>query len=181
MLAGLAACTPPPLPPTARVTIAPDLSMILPSPSELGRDLHAVHLVTARHDDRVVSFEGHLDVTDGRLMLAVLDPLGRKALTVVWTGPDIVTDAAAWFPAELPPRNILADLVLIYWPPEVLQRALAPAHAAFEAMPRHRAVLRDGAEVISADFAPLGAGERVRYRNIGFGYSLDIRAAEQVP
>ena len=159
--------------------------MVLPPPSELGRDLHAVHLVTARYGDRTVSFEGHIDVTGGRFRMAMLDPLGRKALSVDWTGGDIVATAAPWFPASLPPKNILADLVLMYWPPEALRQALAPAHARFEAVPGHRAVIRDGTEIIRADFTPGRdgdpAGARVQYRNLGFGYSLDIRAADQMP
>ncbi len=159
--------------------------MILPSPAELGRDLRVVHLVTARYGVRVMSFEGHIDVTHGRFRMAVLDPLGRKALTVDWTGTDIAYDAAPWFPDRLRPQNMLADLVLIYWPPEVLRRALAPAHAEFEAAPDHRAVRRDGTELIRADITPGPGGDpdraRVQYRNAGFGYSLDIRAVESAP
>lgn len=158
--------------------------MVLPPPSALGRDLRAVHLVTARYGDRVISFEGHIDVTAGRFLLAVLDPLGRKALTVDWTDAALVSTAAPWFPDGLRPQNILADLVLIYWPPDVLRRALAPAHAGFEVTPDHRAVVRGGADVIRADFGsgPGGGpvGTRVQYRNPGFGYSLDIQAAEAV-
>ena len=138
--------------------------MILPSPAELGRDLRVVHLVTARYGVRVMSFEGHIDVTHGRFRMAVLDPLGRKALTVDWTGTDIAYDAAPWFPDRLRPQNMLADLVLIYWPPEVLRRALAPAHAEFEAAPDHRAVRRDGTESIRADITPGPGGDPDRAR-----------------
>ncbi len=159
--------------------------MTLPPPSELGRDLHAVHLVTARYGEHVVSFEGHIDATAGHFRLAVLDPLGRKALTVDWTGNEVVFDAAPWFPPGLRPQNMLADLVLIYWPAEVLQRALRPTHAGFEATGEHRAVTRDGQEIIRADFTsgpgPDPIGARVQFRNLAFCYSLDIRAAGLAP
>lgn len=156
--------------------------MTLPHASELGRDLHATHLVTARYGDRVVSFEGHIEAVNGTFRLAVLDPLGRKALTVNWTGDDVAYDAAPFFPTELRPQNILADLVLIYWPPEVLRRSLHAGHARFSVTPDRRSVTLDGRVVIRADFTPGPGpdpiGSRVLYRNLAFGYSLDIRAAE---
>lgn len=159
--------------------------MILPPPSELGRDLHAVHLVTARYGERTVSFEGHIDASAGHFRLAVVDPLGRRALTVDWTGNQVAFDAAPWFPGELRPQNMLADLVLIYWPAEILQRALRPAGVSFEATSSHRVVTRDGQEIIRADFTPVSGpdpiGARVLFRNLAFGYSLDIRAAGLVP
>lgn len=167
------------------MTIGPDLVMVLPPPADLGRDVRMDHLVTARYGDRVVNFEGHIEVTGGRFQMAVIDPLGRKALTVDWTGDDIAYSPAPWIPEVLQPQNILADLVLIYWPPEALRRALAPAHAALEAAPGHRAVVRDGVEIIRIDFFPgdggVTAATRVSYRNLVFGYSLDIRAAERTP
>ena len=180
----LAACTAAPAPPPAlRVVLAPDLAMTLPPPSELGRELHVAHLVTARYGDRVAGFEGHIDAASGHFRLAVLDPLGRKALVVDWTDADLAFDAAPWFPAGLRPQNMLADLVLIYWPPEVLQRALRPA--GFTATAAQRSVTRDGQEIIRADFTPgPGAdpiGARVVFRNLAFGYSLDIRAAGLAP
>jgi hypothetical protein len=164
------------------VTIAPDLVMILPRPSDLGRDVRMDHLVTARYGERVISFEGHIEVTGGDFRMAVIDALGRQALRVEWTGEDIVYSPAPWMPEALQPRNILADLVLIYWPPEVLRRALAPAHASLAVTPGCRAVVRDGVEIIRVDFFPGDSGDsapgRVSYRNLAFGYSLDIRAVE---
>jgi hypothetical protein len=177
LLASVAACAAPPPPPPS-VMIAPDLAMTLPRPAELGHDMRAVQLVTARYGERTVSFEGYIDVTDGHFRMAVVDPLGRKALTVDWTGSAITYDAAPWFPEGLRPQNILADLALIYWPPEVLRRALGPG-ASLEATPGHRAVLRDGKQLIRADFSPgTPSGERVHYANFAFGYGLDIRTAE---
>ncbi len=164
--------------------------MTLPPPSELGHDLRAVHLVTARYGDRVISFEGHIEVTAGHFRLAVLDPLGRKALSVDWTGNEVVFDAAPWFPAGLHPQNMLADLVLIYWPADVLQRALRPAQAGFEATGDHRTVTRNGQEIIRADFTPAAgpdapnldqSGAHVQFSNLAFGYSLDIRTAGLAP
>ena len=151
--------------------------MTLPRTSDLGRDLSVAHLVTARYGERVISFEGHVEVSGGVFRLAVLDPLGRKALTARWSDDGVVYDAATFFPAELPPQNILADLVLIYWPPAALQRSLVSARAEFEATSRERVVRHDGHEVIRADFTP----GRVFFRNLAFGYSLDIRTAEPAP
>ncbi len=156
--------------------------MVLPRPSDLGRDVRMDHLVTARYGERVVSFEGHIEVTGGDFRMAVIDPLGRKALTVDWNGDDIVYSLAPGIPETLQPQNILADLVLIYWPPEVLRRALAPAHAGFETTAGHRAVVRNGIEIIRADFSPGDTTPaRVSYRNLALGYSLDIRAVQCAP
>ena len=184
-VAVLAGCTAPQPAAPLRVALAPDLVMTLPPPSELGRELHLAHLVTARYGDRVASFEGHIEADAGHFRLVVLDPLGRVALTLDWNGAVLVYQAAAWVPEALRGENMLADLVLIYWPPEALQRALRPAGAGLAASDRQRVVTRNGQEIIRAEFTPgPGAdpiGARAQFRNLAFGYSLDIRAAEVVP
>jgi hypothetical protein len=174
-----AACASPPAP-ERMVMLAPDLAMALPDPSTLGRDLVVVHLVTARYDGREVSFEGHIEARDGHFLLAVVDPLGRRALSVDWTDGHLHYDAAPFFPEGLRPQNILADLVLIYWPPGVLRRALAPSGATFQASDEGRSVTYKGREVIRAEFLTGVSRDalpgRIRYANLAFGYSLDIRA-----
>ena len=122
----LAACAGSPSVPE-RVLIAPGVTLALPSPADLGRRVEAVQMVTARHGDLTFLFEGRLSVTPERLLLVGSDPLGRRALTVTWADGRMAEERAAWLPDGLRPANILADIILLYWPDGVLRQSLAGA------------------------------------------------------
>ena len=173
LLLGLAlsGCAAPP-PPPDRVMLAPDLAFTLPPPATLGRSLAVAHLVTARWQGREVSFEGQIEAGAGRFRLAVLDPLGRRALTVVWDAAGLRAEKSKDFPDDLRPANLLADLVVIYWPAPALRRALAPAELRESAAGRE--VWWKGQPIIRLERQEGGA--RLRYANLAFGYTLDIRA-----
>jgi len=125
---GLAACglTPPP-PEPGRVMIAPGITLSLPSPAALGRSVDAVQIVTARHQGDSFVFEGRLSVGPERLLLVGTDSLGRRAMTVTWSDGKITVERAAWLPETLRPENILADIVLLYWPEAAVRPALTGA------------------------------------------------------
>lgn len=157
--------------------LAPDLPFLLPGPETLGRDLAVAHLVTVRWGERsgaarTVSFEGQIEAQAGTFRLAVLDPLGRRALSVEWDRTGLKAETGPAFPADLRAENLLADLVLIYWPAPVLRRALAPAE--LRETPDGREVWWKGQPVIRLESEAHGA--RLRYANLAFGYTLDIRA-----
>jgi hypothetical protein len=159
-------------PPSNQVMLAPDLAFDLPPPALLGRDLAVAHLVTARWRGREVSFEGQIEAANGVFRLAVLDPLGRRALTVVWDAAGLAIEKGPAFPDDLRAENLLADLVLIYWPAPVLRRALAPAELRETADGRE--LWWHGRKIIELERSE--GGRRLRYANFAFGYTLDIRA-----
>jgi hypothetical protein len=183
LLAGtLSGCAAPPH--EAAALIAPELRFALPSPRELGYPVNAVQLVTAHFRGDVQVFEAHVSVSPERVTLIGLDPFGRRALTVTLTDTGIDVDAASWLPPSLRAENILADIAIIYWPEEAVRRGLSRTAAVLQADAQGRSIIADGHEVVRVDYGSRQAGGWAgvaRYRNIAFGYELDLRSAIDGP
>ena len=112
----LSACSTPPAPPQGTVMVAPGVAFALPAPAALGREIEAVQLVTARHGDDVFTFEGHLSVTRDHVLLAGTDGFGQRLMRIEWDGHHLTAEKASFLPDGLRPENVLADVMLIYWP-----------------------------------------------------------------
>lgn len=172
-------------PATESVQIAPNLTLAMPRPGDLGRSFEVVQLVTARYGDQTYVFEGHLSATPERFLMIGLDTTGRRALTITWTDAGITYEAAPWVPAQLHPENILADMVLLYFPDAVIGRALAASGGTVATTPTRRSIVADGKEIVIADYQPTVPGEpwsgRQHYRNLAWSYDLDIQTAEPSP
>jgi hypothetical protein len=159
--------------------IAPDLRFAIPPPQALGYSIEVRQLIAARYRDELQSFEGLLSVAGDRLLLVALDGFGRRALTVEETGAGFTFTREKWVPASLDPANILADIAIIYWPVEAVRAGLAGTAAAVASAPDRRLITIGGREIIRVDYE---AGEDhawdgpVRYRNIAFGYELNLRS-----
>ncbi len=109
------------------VLVAPGVELELPPPSALERRVEAAQLVTARYEGTTSVFEGRLSVAPDRLFLVCTDVLGRRAMTVAWDGVRLEVERAPWLPEALPPENVLADIVLLFWPEESIRRGLRGA------------------------------------------------------
>lgn len=169
--------------PVPSVAIATDTQFVLPATGELGRPVDAVQQVTARHEGRVHVFEVRLQARAGQLRLAGTDPAGRRAMTIDWTDGNLAVERAPWLPETVRPENILADLVLVYWPEAALRRVLAGAGATLSAEPGSRAVRRDGRELVTVryDNAADPWTGTARLRNLAWGYELEIRSVTLTP
>ncbi|SEH50012.1 DUF3261 domain-containing protein [Magnetospirillum fulvum] len=168
---GLAACAAPPPPPEpGRVTIAPGITLALPSPAALGRSVDAVQIVTARHRGDSFVFEGRLSVEPERLLLVGTDSLGRRAMTVTWSQGQISVERAAWLPDSLRPENILADIVLLYWPEAAVRSGLSGADLTEQT--GNRAI--GSAILVSWQGDPWNGTAHLR--NLVWEYELDVRS-----
>lgn len=148
LLAGLlAACAAPPAPPADRVAIAPGITLRLPQAAELGERVEAAQMVTASHGDDSFVFEGRLSAGPGGVTLVTTDGLGRRAMTVRWAEGTLATEKADWLPADVPPAaNMLADIMLLYWPAQSLRPALDGA--TLEEVGTTRRIRRNGETVV---------------------------------
>ncbi|MDR3439088.1 DUF3261 domain-containing protein [Telmatospirillum sp.] len=165
--------------PPGQVRIAPDVVMTLPKPSELGQSFEVAQLVTAHYGDRTFAFEGHLSATPDRFLLVGLDPMGHRALSITWTNETILTEKESWVPEQLRPANILADMVMLYWPEESLRRALSGSGGALRSAPRERTVSAGGKDVIRAEQPADGDDPwngKATFSNMAWGYRLDIQS-----
>jgi|GEM_PF-2167278 len=150
----LAACSLSP-PAGGSVALAPQVSLRLPTSAQSGEAIEAVQLVTASHGGDSFTFEGRLSVNADRLILVTTDGMGRRAMTIRWGNGSLEVEKASWLPAGLPPpANMLADIMLMYWPVEVLRTHVDGASV--EADGTSRSLRRDGAVMveISGDADP---------------------------
>jgi hypothetical protein len=166
--------------PPDRVRVAPGVTLELPSPRELARSFEAVQLISARYGDQTFVFESHVSATPERFLLVGLDTLGRKVMTITWTDAGIAHETASWVPEQLRPANVLADIVLLYWPEESVRRALRGG--LLKVGHDRRDVIADGHDVIWAEFQPSIAGDpwsgHLHYENVAWGYALDVQSME---
>ena len=165
----LAACAAPP-PPAERVTVAPGITLELPPPGDLGQSVEAVQMVTARHGGDRFVFEARLSVGPERLLLAGSDSLGRRAMTVTWSKGHVDVERASWLPDTLRPENILADIILLYWPEAVVRRALAGADL------RQTATGRSVGDSIAVTWRGDPWSGTARLRNLAWDYDLEVRS-----
>jgi hypothetical protein len=160
----LAACEAP------RVLLAPGVPLVLPSPGELGRSVEAAQVVTATRGGEVTVFEARLAATPDEFRLLTTDTMGRRALGIRWTDQGIEQDRAAWLPVELKAENILADLVLLYWPEAAIRRGLSGASLSSDASGR-----RIG-EVVSVRYDGDPWTGTAWLENRAWGYAIEVRS-----
>ena len=162
----------------SEATIAPDLRFAVPTPRELGCSIAAEQLVTARYRDEVVVFQAHLTVSPQRLSLIGFDSFGRRAFTITSADGSASFEAEPGLPQGLRLANILADLAIVYWPADAVERGL-PRSVEVREEGNERSIFAGGHEVIRVDYdAPPGCGwpELAHYRNEAFGYALDLHS-----
>ncbi len=167
--------------PSTSVRMAPGVVLVLPEPAELGRDVEAAQLVQARYGVQDFAFEAQISVTSARLLLACVDPLGRVALTLRWGQGRLDVQAAAWLPGAIRPDNMLADIMVLFWPEPSIRRALATSGATLASGAGWRAVRAGAEEVIRAEIPQTPWNGTLRYRNLVWGYTLDVQSVEVTP
>lgn len=184
LLLCLAGCTTvsPPLPEGA-VAMAPGLALQLPAPDSLGRSVEVVQNVVARYGSQTLAFEGRISATPDGFVMVCSDALGRRAVSVNWTKTGVVYDVADWVPASLRPQNMLADLIVMYWPQDVVSAAMPGATVTTSAT--GRTVVQDGKVLMQVTYAPAHSGDiwsgQTRYHNNLWNYSLTIDQAALEP
>jgi len=156
------------------VLVAPGVLLELPSPAAFGRRADLVQLVTARHGTEVFVFEGRLSVTPDRLVLAGTDLLGRRAMTIDWDGARMDVERAPWLPETLPPENVLADIVLLFWPEEAVRRGLDGGELAVS--PTSRSIRRGSEEVIAITYDGDPWTGTARLANRPRNYTIEVRS-----
>ena len=167
-----------------QVLVAPGVVFTLPPPDTLEHSVEALQLVTAHYAREAFVFETRISVTPKRLLAVGTDLLGRRAMTIEWTGDDLRAETAPWVPAMLPARNVIADIMLVHWPLDAVSNGLLPRGALQQTSPDHRVVAVAGRDLIAVDQVAGEPGSwsgQWSYRNLGWGYDLDIQSVESAP
>lgn len=165
-----------------KIALAPGIQISLPALNGLNRHIEVVQSVVARYGSRTIAFEGRIDAAPDHFTMVCSDGMGRRAVTVEWTEKGVRYETAPWVPAELRPQNMLADLVLIYWPQEALAQALPDA--AISTTPTGRSISIGGKDIARIDYTPTAAdiwfGKTV-YQDKLWNYTLSIESAALEP
>jgi hypothetical protein len=160
--------------------LSPDLVYRPPLPRELGRTVQAAQLITARYRDETYAFEAYLGVTPDTLTMIATDPFGRRALTLTWGETGLTVERATFVPEFIRSENILADITIAYWPEDAVRAGLAGTGATLQADPRRRVIAFGGQDIIEVSYESApgpGLPALARFRNLAFGYALDLRSA----
>jgi hypothetical protein len=167
------------------VNIGPNVLLTLPDPSTLGHSVEATQLVTVHYGNQDFSFEAHISASPERLLFAGLDLMGRTLIEINWTKAQIVYQRASWVPAQLQPENILADLVLLYWPRDIIQKNLTPSDVKLATSAKHREIVANDKVVWTADYRPLIRDDlwsgSLSYSNLVWGYIFGVQSMEATP
>ena len=164
--------------------LAPGEALALPRPADLGRSVEAAQLITAVRDGETFVFEGRLSITPERFLLAGVDGLGRRAMTVTWTDKGLEVETAPWLPEALRPGSMLADIVVLYWPEAAVMKALAPTGGALTADAHRRTVRIGGKDVLRAEHSWAEGAPwtgTLRYANLAWGYEIEVQSTEAAP
>ncbi len=169
----LVACTTLQEPPAAGVPIAEGVSLRLPAAPPFG-DVQAVQLITARYKDRQESLQAVVQAGTGHMKVIVTLPSGPRVLSVAWDGGKVETTREAMTPESLSGDHLIADIMTIYAPAEVLRAGLSGATLEVEASGARR-IVAGGQPVISV-VRPAQDPWRGRavLENTSYGYRLDI-------
>jgi hypothetical protein len=160
--------------------LAPRLRYQPPLPRDLGRTVQARQLITARYREQIVAFEGYLGVTPAELTMVATDGFGRRAMTLNWSEAGLRAEAASFVPEFIRPENILADITVAYWPADAVRAGLAGTGATLTDDARQRVIAFEGQDIIAIEYeraAGAGLPPFARYRNLAFGYDLELRSA----
>src|SRR5215470_18705 len=160
--------------------IGPGQRLNLPRPADLGRRIVTTQLITLRGYGQTVVLEVNLSITSERVTLVGLDGIGRRAVTITWTGQNVSAETAPWVPETLRPGSMLADIILIYWPETAVRKALPDGGELLQEA-RSRTIRVNGKDVLRVDYG-WAAGARwngtLRYSNLAWDYEVEVQSSE---
>jgi hypothetical protein len=151
--------------------------LTLPSPpgypgeTTVVQDLHAVR------GDESYAAQAVLRVSAERVVLVLTLPLGPRIATIDWTAGGVEVTRNLELPmAELvAPEDVLADVVLAFWPDAALRRNLRDSTLALAVDPDGRRVMQGGVPVIVVRHDPGDPWNgRTTLDNRLLGYRLTI-------
>lgn len=167
---------------SSAIRIAPEVVLQLPDPAELGRPVEASQLVTADYGGQSYAFTARISATPEHFLMVGLDLIGRKLLTIDWQKDGITYEKAKWLPAQLQPENILADIVLLYWPDQAVRHALSGSAVQLLVNENGRAILAGEQKVWQADYQAKTENNRwsgkLHYRNLALDYEFSVQSVE---
>lgn len=170
----LVGCTSPKTPKQPSAWLKPGVSVNLPAPA-LNQAFTEQQLLTANVNGKAYSLVALLDVNNERLNLAGLSSLGVRLFLLNYDDKGIHTEQSIMLP-ELPPaEQVLADIMLSYWPVESWAPNLPKGWTLVD-LDATRELRDEKKQLVSVITYQLEANERVPMKidNHVFGYQIMI-------
>ena len=156
--------------------LAPGVTIPLPPP-RYEQPFQRDQLLAATVDGFTHQLQTALEVADGKITLVGLSPVGARLFKVVYTAEEISAEQLLPL-ADLPPPNqVLADIMLGYWPTAAWQPLLPRGWSLRDDTPALR-TLRDAEENVVEEIFYLrqnGRREPVRIKHHLFHYEIFLQ------
>jgi hypothetical protein len=155
--------------------IAHGVSLVLPAPPGFPQPRRFDQMVTASFGKRELVFESFVDLGPEAVLVAITAPNGPRLATIDWTKAGIKGDRAASIPAELREENLLADMMLVYWPAQAIEAAMRPDGVVVDHADGSRTISSGGRAIV--EVRRLAATEGVERRvltNSDLHYTLAL-------
>jgi len=107
-------------------------SLPLPATSGTSCCWQALQQLDISYDDKQYKLTGALANTNTGVTLVLLDPVGRRLLSINKQGDQLDTYRSPELPKGLPERFLLASSMLVWWPLADWQSLPSPWHVAIE-------------------------------------------------
>jgi len=170
--------------PAYTITLAPGVTIELPeNPWDTAQGLEATQQVTAQWRPKngepgTATFLARISAQPGQVRIAVLDDLGRRAMTIDWTLDGLNIVKADWVPDALDPERLLGDIVMTYWPDDVVSDVVDQSMTVEETMGQRTIRTNgDGLVFVTIEKPIRDPWQGVAtLRNMKLGYTLTIRS-----
>lgn len=156
-----------------------DVKVRLPAVT-LSHDINKQQLLTAKVGNKTGSLITLLEVKDGRVVLMGLSTMGIRLFEATYDGQTIQVEKYITL-LDLPPANqVLADIMLSYWPVNAWQHLL-PNEWQLLDKGNKRLLIDDNQQIISEITYKQSSGERepITIKNNYFNYFISIQDMEE--
>lgn len=159
----LAACATGPTSPQVVRNPAPLRLTLALAPDALGCSVAVQQQLTVQAPGQPTQALDALLEVDAHSVRLALFHMGQRMGTLLWDGQQLQTQLSAWWPAQLPPAQVLSDMQLALWPASAVVQALPEGwvleekgqvrHLAFQGQQRIT-IQAAGAQAFDIRYAP---------------------------
>ncbi|WP_025899170.1 DUF3261 domain-containing protein [Sneathiella glossodoripedis] len=100
------------------------LTYTLPEVPWKGDDINAHQQVSLSFADKEIQLTAALRLRQGEVRVIFLDMTGQRVLDLIWTQQNLLVERAAWLPEQVSATDVLARIVLAYWPAREVEPGL---------------------------------------------------------
>ncbi len=156
-----------------RAFIARHTSLTLPTPPAYPETKSFVQTGRARYGALSGAFEAVVELSPEQVQIVVTAVSGPRLATITWNAAGVDIDRTVLAPPGVPVENILSDMFISLWPPDVV-RASLPHNVTLTVDDDGGRTLRRGDEVLLEVRPDSADPTRVVVRNHAFDYEITV-------